>query len=194
MILKSPVFSPLTAVTIHVLPKDVCSFFFLIKNVCSLLRPGTAANWQSTFNNYPPLLNIISDLDDLLGVWPQSRLMPLLLVIWPLSHPRNDYAWRLQTGLSLSALTSLWLERMGGSSTVPSPLCTWPVLRLEHSDAAWVSISLSTPEEVTGKRAPVEPQSSLKEMTSPAWAGHRARCIQKAHCATVSLAISEYNV
>ena len=92
-------------------------FFFLIKNVCSLLRPGTAANWQSTFNNYPPLLNIISDLDDLLGVWPQLRLIPLLLVIWPLSYPRNDYGWRLQTGFSLSALTSLWLKIMGEAQT-----------------------------------------------------------------------------
>lgn len=35
MILESPVFSPLTALTIHVLPKDVCSFFFLIKMCAS---------------------------------------------------------------------------------------------------------------------------------------------------------------
>ena len=75
----------LTALTLHVLPKDVCSsfFFFLIKNVCSLLRPGTAADWQSTFNTYPPLLNIISDLDDLLGVWSQLRLIPLVSDLVP---------------------------------------------------------------------------------------------------------------
>ena len=51
--------------------------------MCSLLRPGTAADWQSTFNTYPPLLNIISDLDDLLGVWPQLRLIPLVSDLVP---------------------------------------------------------------------------------------------------------------
>ena len=138
-------------------------FFFLIKNVRSLLRPGTAADWQSTFNNYPPLLNIISDLDDLLGVWPQLRLIPLLLVIWSLSYPRNYYGWRLQTGFGLSALTSLWLEIMGGSSTAP---CTWPALRFELWDVAWVvNQSLLQRKSQMRETPMVGLQPSLKGMT-----------------------------
>lgn len=84
--------------------------------MCSLLRPGTAASWQSTFNNYPPLPSIVSDLDDLLRVASVS-LDTTLVSDLTLSYPRNDHGWRSQTGFSLSALTSLWLSTMGEAQT-----------------------------------------------------------------------------
>lgn len=154
--------------------------------VCSLLRPGTAMNWQSTFNNYPSLLNIMSDLDGLLEVWHQICLIHMWHCEWsgPFLTREMIMVGSYKQRLSLSASTSLWRKIIGGSNAVPWSLCIWPALKCGHLDEARVPDHSLHSSGVTDKKD-TEDGASVKlkrKDCPPAWSGYVPRCIQKGHC------------
>lgn len=118
--------------------------------------------------------NIISDLDDLLGVWPQLTLDTTLVIDLVPFLPKKlsrvgvtNRIWSFCFDLSVA-------RNYGRLKHSPLTPCTWPASRFELWECSMGGESVSAQRKSQMRETPmVGLQPSLRNDCSPVWAGPR---------------------